>query len=99
MGLCGGICLLGIYAINSRHASLPCTFRALMCAAFITFVEFVAGCLLNLWLGLGIWDYSKLPYNILGQVSLLFFCVWFYLSFLICVIITFLEKIWKNRKI
>ena len=41
-----------------------------------TGLEFVAGCILNLWLGWDIWDYSNMPFNILGQVCLPFFFVW-----------------------
>ena len=37
--------------------------------AFVLIAEFLTGCVLNLWLGLGIWDYSNLPGNILGQTS------------------------------
>ena len=98
MGLCGGICLVRIHSINHRYKHLPLTFRAIICAFFITFVEFVAGCLLNLWLGLNIWDYSVLPYNILGQISLTFSSLWFYLSFAICGIISFVENSNKRQK-
>lgn len=46
----------------------------------VTAAEFVSGCVLNLWLGLGIWDYSHIPGNILGQICLPFMAVWFALS-------------------
>lgn len=36
----------------------------------ITAAEFVARCVLHLWLGLDIWDYSALPFDLLGQVCL-----------------------------
>ena len=58
--------------------SLP--YQATICAAAITAVEFVAGCILNLWLGLGIWDYSEMPYNLCGQICLPFCFVWFVAS-------------------
>ena len=36
--------------------------------------------LLNIWLGLGIWDYSAMPWNLLGQICPQFFLVWIALS-------------------
>ena len=35
--------------------------------------------LLNLWLGLGVWDYSELPGNVLGQICPAFGLLWFLL--------------------
>ena len=99
MGLCGGICLVGIYFINRRFAAFSYTLRAILSALLITAVEFVAGCILNLWLGLSIWDYSALPYNLLGQISLLFSGIWFFLSFGICVLISMMEKRSKRRQV
>lgn len=49
-------------------------------AAAITAAELCSGCILNLWLGLDIWDYSGLPCNLLGQICLPFTAVWFGLS-------------------
>ena len=98
MGLCGGICLVGIYFINRRFAAFSYTLRAILSALLITAVEFVAGCILNLWLGLSIWDYSALPYNLLGQISLLFSGIWFGLAFIMCVLISVIEKKAKRQQ-
>lgn len=57
----------------------PLWLQALACAALVTVTEFAAGCALNLWLGLGIWDYSDLPCNLLGQICLPFSVVWWVL--------------------
>lgn len=54
--------------------------QATICACGITVVEFAAGVILNIWLGLGIWDYSAMPGNLLGQVCPQFFLVWIALS-------------------
>ena len=42
----------------------------------MTAVEFVAGLVLNLWLGLDIWDYSHLPFNLMGQICPQFAALW-----------------------
>lgn len=59
----------------------PLWAQALACAATVTVVELLAGLVLNVWLGLGIWDYSGLPGNLLGQICLQFFFVWWGLCF------------------
>lgn len=61
---------------------VPLWLQALACATLVTAVEFAAGCVLNLWLGLGVWDYSQLPGNILGQICPQFFAVWWALCFI-----------------
>ena len=40
----------------------------------------VAGLILNVWLGLGIWDYNSLPFNLAGQICLGYSCLWYLLS-------------------
>ena len=59
----------------------PLWLQALCCAMLVTAVEFAAGLVLNVWLGLGIWDYSHLPFNFMGQICLQFFFVWWGLCF------------------
>lgn len=58
---------------------VPLWLQALACAALVTAVEFVSGLILNIWMGMGVWDYSKLPGNIMGQICPQFFLVWFVL--------------------
>ena len=57
----------------------PLWLQALACAALVTAVEFISGLILNIWLGLGVWDYSRLPGNVLGQICPQFFAVWYFL--------------------
>lgn len=59
---------------------MPLSFQAGICAVAITAVEFAAGLVLNIWLGLGVWDYSAMPLNIMGQVCPQFMLLWFWLS-------------------
>lgn len=59
----------------------PLWLQALCCAMLVTAVELAAGLVLNLWLGLDIWDYSHLPFNLMGQICLQFFFVWWGLCF------------------
>lgn len=57
--------------------AVPLWLQALSCAALVTAVELAAGLILNIWLGLGVWDYSDLPGNFMGQICPQFAAVWF----------------------
>lgn len=54
--------------------------QMLIGAIVITTLEFVCGCIVNLWLGWNVWDYSNMPFNLLGQICLPFTVIWFFLS-------------------
>ena len=46
----------------------------------ITLLELTVGLVVNRVFSLGVWDYSNLPYNLLGQISLPFSACWYILS-------------------
>ena len=54
----------------------PLWAQALACGLAITAAELCAGIVLNLWLGMGVWDYSHLPGNLWGQVCPQFAALW-----------------------
>lgn len=54
--------------------------RGLLGALIVTAAEFCAGYVLNILLGLGIWDYSRLPLNLMGQICLPFSLIWWAVS-------------------
>lgn len=77
MFLVGGICFILIGLINEViDWNMPFLKQVLLGDIIVLIVEFIAGCILNLWLGLGIWDYSNLPFNLLGQICLPFAILW-----------------------
>ena len=81
MGIVGGICFILLGLINNFlpwHFSI--TTQMLIGMILITGIEFISGCVLNLWLGLNIWDYTEEQYNILGQISMKHCIYWFLLS-------------------
>ena len=79
MLIVGGLCGVLVGAINQRPGfyRAPVIVQAMIGALIVLAVEFVSGCVLNLWLGLGIWDYSNLPGNVLGQICPAFGLLWF----------------------
>lgn len=79
MGILGGICFICIGIVNnSFDFSLP--IQMVIDALIITLLELISGIILNMGLHWNIWDYSQLPFNILGQVCLPFSLLWFCLS-------------------
>lgn len=81
MFLAGGICFVLIGLLNEIVPwSLSLTTQMLLSTLIITFIEFLFGMIVNIWLKKGIWDYSNLPYNYKGQICLLFSNFWFFLS-------------------
>ena len=78
MGIVGGISLLFIYFLEKR-SRMNLYAKALISAFFITFSEFVSGVLINRMLKLNVWDYSNMRYNLLGQISLIYSFLWYFL--------------------
>ena len=84
MFLLGGLCFVIIGLVNEYRYTwdMPLSRQAIVSAVIITCFEFVAGCIINLWLGWDVWDYSELPFNLLGQICLYYFLLWIPLSVL-----------------
>lgn len=81
MAALGGICFVLIGGINEFFTwEMPLALQGVIGAAIVTALELVAGVILNLWLRLGIWDYSNMPLNFLGQICLPFSLLWILLS-------------------
>ena len=77
MILVGGICFILIGLINEVLSWNMLFWKQVIIGDLLVLtVEFISGCILNLWLGLGIWDYSNLPFNLLGQICLPFAILW-----------------------
>lgn len=82
MFVLGGLCFISIGAIKEYL----CLFKKSlliqqgMSSLVITVLELIFGLILNVSLGLGIWDYSNLKFNFMGQISLRYSIFWFFLS-------------------
>lgn len=82
MFLLGGGCFVIMGLLNEYIFpwSLSLMMQAIISAVIITILEFCTGCIINLWLGWNVWDYSSLPLNLLGQICLYYFLLWIPLS-------------------
>ena len=93
MGIAGGICLIGIYYINTLLYKNSRILRAVICSVMITVTELLFGIFINIILKLNVWNYSNLPLNFMGQICIPFSFVWFLISYILIIIIdTLLSK-------
>ena len=94
MFLLGGICFIALGLINELIPwDMPLLLQMLIGGMIITVLEFITGCVVNLWLGWNVWDYSELPCNLLGQISLFSSIGWVGLSLVGIVLDDFIR--WK----
>lgn len=99
MVVVGGICFVLIGLLNEKTPKMPLLKQMFYSAILITIIEFLSGCILNLWLKLDIWDYSKNAFNLLGQICLSHTIYWFFLSVVGILLDDYLRcKIFKEEK-
>ncbi len=78
MGLLGGTVFCVLYSML-HHLRAPRLTQALLGAGFVTAAEFTVGVFDNLIMGWAVWDYSRQPLNLLGQICPMFSALWFLL--------------------
>lgn len=100
MILLGGICFLLCGELNEIISwEMPIVLQQAICSLAITMLEFIFGVVLNIVLKLGLWDYSAMPFNLLGQICLPFTIVWFFLSIIAIVLDDYLRYLlWDEEK-
>ena len=81
MGILGGICFIVIGSINELFSWDLLFWIQCACGSIvITALEFIAGYILNIHFDLAIWDYSDIPFNVMGQICPQYTLAWFALS-------------------
>ena len=100
MFILGGVCFFLIGLINELFPwGMPLALQGLVgSVCIVTPLEFVTGCIVNLWLGWDVWDYSNLPFNVMGQICLPFTLLWVVVSALAVVLDDWLRYIWFDEE-
>ncbi len=92
MFLAGGVCAVLLeFLCNGVFFVLPLFFKCLLGALIITAVEFTFGCVVNLKLGMNVWDYSSVKGNVLGQICPLYSILWGIISLPALLLLDFLH--------
>ena len=89
----GGICFMFFAKIGEKLNKASILLKALVGSCFITTVEFILGIIFNIILKKNVWDYSKMPLNISGQICALYSFFWMILSMLF---IPFADRLQKR---
>ena len=77
MFLLGGLCFFYAGMQNEYvEWNYPLWRQIIRVTVFITAVELATGCIINLWLKWDVWDYSHVPFNVLGQICLPYMVLW-----------------------
>lgn len=83
MFVLGGICFVCLGLINELIPwCMPLWKQMLIGTLIITTLEFATGCIVNLWLGWAVWDYTNVPGNLLGQICAPYILLWMPISVL-----------------
>ncbi len=76
----GGIAFLGLSRIANGLKNVGIFVKSILGGALITAIEYVFGIIFNVVLKRNVWDYSKLPLNIGGQICALYSAIWVLIS-------------------
>ena len=81
MFVVGAMLSLPLEKTNEKLGWGPPLWLQMICGGIgITVAELIAGLILNIWLGLNVWDYSDLSFNFLGQICLKYSVLWVFLA-------------------
>lgn len=76
----GGICFAFFGTLSEHLKKAGLLVKGLLGSAFITGVELAFGIVFNVILKKNVWDYSKMPMNLGGQICMPYSCLWVLLS-------------------
>lgn len=93
MLLLGGLCFLTLYKLFGYMSNYSLIEKCVLGAIVITTLEFVVGCIVNLVFHMNVWNYSRMPLNLSGQICILYSTLWGFL----CIPINFIAN--KIRKV
>lgn len=92
MLIAGGLSFLGLGKVSKKTKNSGLLKIALLGSAVITSIELIFGIIFNVILKKNVWDYSKLPFNLGGQVCARYSVLWGLLSILIVPIAAKIDK-------
>lgn len=93
----GGMSFLGLSAIADKMKRSSLLKKAIAGCALITAIELVFGVIFNIILRRDVWDYSKMPLNLGGQICALYSFFWLLLSMLFIPLAALLNRRLKNK--
>lgn len=100
MIICGGIAFICCGLINQQsYFKVPLLLQMFISMWIITGLEYITGYFVNIRFQWHVWDYSNLPYNLHGQICLIYSFIWFFLSLACIFLDDFIRwKIFDEKK-
>lgn len=99
MGVLAGLVFISIGLLNEIWSwDTSIILQILTGTVIATIGEFITGCIVNLWLGWDVWDYSDMWGNILGQICPAFIALWMPISLLSIVVDDMIRWIFFNEE-
>ncbi len=83
---------MGLGKVSKKTRNCGLLKIAILGSAVITSIELIFGIIFNVILKKNVWDYSKLPFNLGGQVCARYSVLWGLLSILIVPIAAKIDK-------
>ncbi len=98
MAVLGGVVYVILNDINIRIPNASITVKSVFGSGIITVLELICGVILNLKLGLKVWNYENIGYNILGQICPKYTVYWFMLCIVAFILIELRDKLHQSLK-
>lgn len=99
MFMLGGLCFVALGLINEVLPwEMTLWKQVLIGACIITALEFITGCVVNLWLGWDVWDYSNMTGNIMGQICPQYFVLWLLVSLAGIIMDDWMRYLWFEEE-
>ena len=92
MLIAGGLSFLSLGKLGKKIKKGNILKKALAGSLIITAIEFIFGLIFNIALKKNVWDYSKLPFNLKGQVCARYSFLWGILSLFIIPLAQMIDK-------
>ncbi len=82
MFVLGGICFMFCGLVHQISGGRISVWQEMVwCMIIITTLEFACGIIVNGVYGLSVWDYSRMPLQVLGQICVPFMFIWYIISY------------------
>lgn len=76
MAIAGGISFLILHMLFSRYPEMSMLVKCAVGLVVISSIELLFGVIVNIYLKLGVWDYSNQKFNLWGQICLRYSLYW-----------------------
>ena len=76
MILCGGMATLLCGGLNQTFKRMSVLLQMVISAVIVSELEFIKGYIFNIGLNCGIWDYSDVSLNLMGQICIPYSLLW-----------------------